>query len=178
MPEKREKTRERRLTGDLLDPQKLAQHRIRSQPADMSQPLRAAQNPCNETEGHLVGPLRGSPSAARRRLGFALWQHPREQLPEAVPAQESAEGRDTGPSADFLIRKADSDRLRPRRNLNKILGHCLVSLVARVLVVELLIPQAHPLSDHFSILHGYGLGDHSSPDLIAGASLTLRVIFA
>jgi hypothetical protein len=89
MPEKREKTGERRLTGDLLDPQKPAQHRIRSQPADMSQALGSAQNSRNETEGNLVGWLGGSPSAATRRLGLARRQQLRQQLAEAVPAQKS-----------------------------------------------------------------------------------------
>ena len=122
----------------------------------MSQSLRAAQNSRDETEGNLVGRLGGTPSTARSPLGFALRQQLRKQLAEAMPVQESAEGRDAGSTADLLIRKADSNRLRPRRQFNKILGHCLVSLVARVFVVELFIPQAHPISDHFSILHGYG----------------------
>ena len=107
-----------RLTGDALNGQQRSQHHVPAQVGDVRELLGSGQNPRQEPQGIFEGLV--TPATL-----LELGQHPRQQIAEAMPVQETGKGQ-PGATGNFLVGETDLDGFIGSLEFNE-LGHCLVS---------------------------------------------------
>jgi hypothetical protein len=119
------------LTFKQREPRRDAKTRIHPYEAQSDVPGQITEQ--LEGESHDVVGRTCCPDAARSLPQFGLFEHGHKRMPDHRndATQKAAECRQPGPRAAFLIREADSDRLRSGGNFNKFFGHCLLSRVVR-----------------------------------------------